>query len=75
MKTYTTIVKDSDGNFKRCSKPPSFTMISKRLAQGKDKAFENQALASSLGPIELLAEDCAIQVGHSVVEYKVEVYE
>ena len=50
-------------------------MISKRLAQGKDKAFENQALASSLGPVELLAEDCTIQVGHSVVEYKVEVYE
>ena len=50
-------------------------MISKRLAQGKDKAFENQSLASSLGPVELLAEDCAIQVGHSVVEYKVEVYE
>ena len=75
MKIYTTIMKDSDGNFKRCSKPLFFTMISKKLAQGKDKAFENQALASSLRPVELLAEDCAIQVGHSFVEYKVEVYE
>ena len=75
MKTYTTIVKDSDGNFKKCSKPPSFTMISKMLAQGKDKAFENQALVSSLGPVELIAENCTIQVGHSVAEYKVEVYE
>ena len=75
MKIYTTIVKDNDGSFKRCSKLPSLTMISKRLAKRKDKAFENQALASSLGPVELLAEDCTIQVGHSVVEYKVEVYE
>ena len=60
MKTHTTIVKDSDGNFKRCSKPPSLTMISKRLAQGKDNAFENQARASSLGPVQLLAEDFTV---------------
>ena len=63
-------MKDTGGNYK----PPSFTMISKKLVKGKDKAFESQALASSFKTIELLAKYCEIQVVHSVEKYKEKMY-